>query len=468
MKEELIDKIIREVKGINISEIIGSDIRLKKSGNNFDGVCPFHNDHKIGSFKVNDQKGIFKCFACGVGGDSIKYYASRKGLNYIESAIELSFMFSIITLEEYNYLKSKRFTKKDSDVIEKMYIEKAIKDYRKKIATIDILDKVYSILSKKGQSLSEKLSLEHYNHLKDERKLSEEEIIDGGYFTMPSRKNLKSILAEIENKFNGLDVLKEVPGFFYDEKKENFSFVYMKGIGIPVRDYKGQISGIQVRKDNVEEKTNKDGTVSKTSRYIWFSSDFMNAKEGYKYGTGTISPCDVVYPKEIKGKTIFITEGRFKAQAIAKEFNSIAISIQGVTTWRSLVFDIEEIVSYFNLNNLFVTFDADMAYNPAVYRQALNMTNELSKYFKNVYYVMWDVDDGKGIDDLINSCTSTSAINEKIDKMNKEEFDTHYNKFMKKIYDKYKTQNNKILATNEEIKDCFDSIVLSNFNKFAV
>ena len=466
MRKELIDKAIRGVREINTSEIVKSEINIRKKGANFEGLCPFHNDHKVGSFKVNDEKGIFKCFTCGVGGDAIKFYALRKNISYLESAIELAYMYSKISSKEYEDLKGEKYTKRDTEVLEKIYIEKAIQNHVKKIASIDTLNKIYSIFSKRDKGLSERLSKEHYDHLKNERKLTDDEILYGGYFTMPNRRILKSLLLELKELFkDDLDkVLMEVPGFYYDIKNEGYSFVYMKGIGIPVKDYKERIAGIQVRKDSVEDKVNKNGEVSKSSRYIWFSSDFMNYKEGYKYGTGTISPCDVVYPKKTKNKTIFITEGRFKAQAIAKKFNSIAISIQGVTTWRNLVFDIKEIINKFGVTTLFVAFDADMAYNPAVYKQALNMTNELQKYFNKIYYVMWDVDYGKGIDDLINS----HCIDEKIDKMSKKDFDTHYNKFMQSIYSKYPKENNKIVAPIEDIKDCFDSIVLSNFDKFVI
>ncbi|MDQ9783015.1 CHC2 zinc finger domain-containing protein, partial [Serratia marcescens] len=43
------------------------------------GLCPFHNDTKLGSFTVNDAKAIYKCFTCGASGDHFTYLKERKG-----------------------------------------------------------------------------------------------------------------------------------------------------------------------------------------------------------------------------------------------------------------------------------------------------------------------------------------------------------------------------------------------------
>lgn len=56
----------------NIIEVIERHAPLKKKGSEHYGTCPFHNDHKE-SLQVNERKQIFKCFACGTAGDSIKF-----------------------------------------------------------------------------------------------------------------------------------------------------------------------------------------------------------------------------------------------------------------------------------------------------------------------------------------------------------------------------------------------------------
>ena len=68
----------------NITEIIGQYVKLKKSGPNLTGLCPFHNE-KTPSFTVSEQKGIYKCFGCGKSGDVIQFLTDYQNLNYIQA-----------------------------------------------------------------------------------------------------------------------------------------------------------------------------------------------------------------------------------------------------------------------------------------------------------------------------------------------------------------------------------------------
>jgi DNA primase len=63
----------------------------KSGGWSLAGICPFHDDTKAGSFKVNLETGAFKCWSCGAsGGDIIAFLQKRDGLSFIEALRNLS------------------------------------------------------------------------------------------------------------------------------------------------------------------------------------------------------------------------------------------------------------------------------------------------------------------------------------------------------------------------------------------
>ena len=68
----------------NIVSIIGDVVSLKKTGNTWKGLCPFHTE-KTPSFNVNADKGFFKCFGCGVGGDVVKFVELYQKLPFPEA-----------------------------------------------------------------------------------------------------------------------------------------------------------------------------------------------------------------------------------------------------------------------------------------------------------------------------------------------------------------------------------------------
>lgn len=69
---------------IDIIEIIGSFIKLKKRGTNYLGLCPFHNE-KSPSFTVSPAKEIYKCFGCGRSGNTIGFLMEHEKYSYVEA-----------------------------------------------------------------------------------------------------------------------------------------------------------------------------------------------------------------------------------------------------------------------------------------------------------------------------------------------------------------------------------------------
>jgi DNA primase len=73
----------------DIVDVIGEHLALKRKGREMLGLCPFHEDHRP-SFNVNPTKQIFKCFACGAGGDVIKFVQMRENLTFPQALQRLA------------------------------------------------------------------------------------------------------------------------------------------------------------------------------------------------------------------------------------------------------------------------------------------------------------------------------------------------------------------------------------------
>ncbi len=82
--------IVNQVQQANdIVDVVGEHVALKKKGREMVGLCPFHDDHRP-SLNVNVQKQIFKCFACGAGGDVFKFVQMRENLTFPQAIERLA------------------------------------------------------------------------------------------------------------------------------------------------------------------------------------------------------------------------------------------------------------------------------------------------------------------------------------------------------------------------------------------
>jgi DNA primase len=83
------DQLDRIREATNIVDLVSEHVRLKKRGRNFVGLCPFHNE-KTPSFNVLEDRGIFKCFGCGKGGDVFSFVMQIEGLTFPEAVQKLA------------------------------------------------------------------------------------------------------------------------------------------------------------------------------------------------------------------------------------------------------------------------------------------------------------------------------------------------------------------------------------------
>jgi DNA primase len=79
---------------MRVEEVVGEFVSLKRAGASMKGLCPFHNE-KSSSFVVTPARGIFKCFGCGKGGDSITFVMEHERMSYVETLRWLAKKYSI-------------------------------------------------------------------------------------------------------------------------------------------------------------------------------------------------------------------------------------------------------------------------------------------------------------------------------------------------------------------------------------
>jgi len=79
---------------IDIIDIVGAFVKLKKRGTNYLGLCPFHNE-KTPSFTVSPSKEIYKCFGCGRSGNSIGFLMEHEKYSYVEALRWLAAKYNV-------------------------------------------------------------------------------------------------------------------------------------------------------------------------------------------------------------------------------------------------------------------------------------------------------------------------------------------------------------------------------------
>src|SRR5690606_377002 len=94
------DVLLRVKESADIVAVVGQYVPLKRIGSRWAGVCPFHNDRHP-SMNVNPRLGIYKCFACGAGGDVIKFVQEFEKLGFVEALREVAAKAGIAIPENF-------------------------------------------------------------------------------------------------------------------------------------------------------------------------------------------------------------------------------------------------------------------------------------------------------------------------------------------------------------------------------
>ena len=147
MKVFIPEEVIDEVRASSdIINVVSDYVRLRKQGNNYVGLCPFHNE-KTPSFMVSADKQIFRCFGCGEGGNVISFIMKWEKISFPEAVRFLANRAGITISEEDDPEKNARL----KELNEAYEINELVKDfYQYILANHPVAGEARNYLKKRG------------------------------------------------------------------------------------------------------------------------------------------------------------------------------------------------------------------------------------------------------------------------------------------------------------------------------
>jgi single-stranded DNA-binding protein len=239
-------------------------------------------------------------------------------------------------------------------------------------ATADVRDTVYRALLSALE-----LSPEHREHLLSPvRGMTPEQVDRGMYRTLPEggRAELGERVARVVDPAG-------VPGFW--RLGGRWRVAGPAGLVVPVRDVRGRVVGLQVRRDDP----------GGGPRYMWLSS------AGRPGGTPARALCHVAWPPGLPCLRVWVTEGPLKADIASGLLGEPVVAVPGVNTWKSC--GLLEALQEMCPDEVVLAYDADAETNPFVDRAADELGRALRGSGYRVWLARWPLAAGKGLDDLL-------------------------------------------------------------------
>ncbi|MEH6389275.1 DNA primase [Pseudomonas profundi] len=203
----------------DIVEVVGSRLKLKKTGKNYSALCPFHNE-KSPSFSVSPDKQFYYCFGCGAGGNAVSFIMDFERLDFPQAVEELARNLGVdVPREERNgRQQTPRAPRQDSPLY--ALLDQAAAFYRQQLRQHSQRQRAVTYLKKRG--LSGQIA----------------KLYDIG-FAPPGWNNLMGHLATDSTEEKALMeaglVVENENGKRYDRFRDRITF--------PIRDSRGRVIG---------------------------------------------------------------------------------------------------------------------------------------------------------------------------------------------------------------------------------
>lgn len=227
--QQVIDEVREKT---NIVEVIGQYVQLKKSGKNYLGLCPFH-EEKTPSFSVAEDKQIFHCFGCGKGGNVYTFLQELEGISFPEAVKKVADMEQIpLDIE-----------------ISSEPINQTSTGQQQLIALHERTRDLYHHLLMNTKVGEDALTYLH------ERGLSDELISEFKIGFAPSQRDFLVQVAQ-QDKVNA--DLMERSGLFIRRDDGSFSDRFYQRVMFPLNDFRGKPIGFSGRMLKTEEFPGND------------------------------------------------------------------------------------------------------------------------------------------------------------------------------------------------------------------
>ncbi|MBI2996564.1 MAG: DNA primase [Candidatus Melainabacteria bacterium] len=363
-------EIIEQLKSqVPIQELISEFIPVKKSGRGFVALCPFHDDHHP-SLQIHPQKGIFKCFSCGTGGDLITFYALINKKKWSEVIPELALKYNL-KIEYGNENTS------ETQVKNKLFeLNKIVSDFFKK-------------------NLFDNLNKEALNYLLGKRKLSIETIekyeIGFAKNSWDSLLNYLTKEMQYSNELiiaSGLFIIKENQQGYYDRFRNRIIF--------PIYNEANNITGFGGRalsNDDVKYINSPETLIFNKGQGLY----------GLNFAKDEIKKLDYV----------ILTEGYLDVITAHQNnlLNTVAPLGTALTTWQARL-----LTKYTDSKKVYLCLDSDIAGKKAV-ENIFRLTQEITKFVNLDLRVTSNLP-GKDLDESLNQ-EDTNSIRKKIESSGK-------------------------------------------------
>lgn len=332
------DELIQEIKSrLDIVEVVSEQVILKKRGNTYWGLCPFHKD-KNPSFAVTPSMGIYKCFSCGEAGDAIKFIMKTKNMEFRDVIIELA--------EKYG-LEVPKTHKVDGSL-------KELKD--KMLMATSVAAEYYHDLLLRQKSENAQHALDYLT----KRGISSDIIKKFHLGVAP--KTYSTLYEELRNDFSN-EVLEKA-GLILKSEKGGYIDRFRGRLIIPIQNENGEFVAFGAR-------ALEDG---QSPKYLNSSDSLIYNKSRLLYGLYTA--------KESirKEDAVILMEGYF--DVISSQAHGIENCVASCGT--SLTSDHVKLLSrYTKSRRIYLSFDTDLAGQKA--------TNRGAEIIKEVFAGLGDI-----------------------------------------------------------------------------